>query len=85
MQIQGRKNSLKIKFVGRIFLGRQGHTRRDIPTKTLCKLPFSVVLEREWLGCPRIWVGDLGRDVPDLENFMQEDFGLSFFVPTLLQ
>ena len=26
-------------------------------TKTLCKWPFSVVLDREWPGCPGSWVG----------------------------
>ena len=44
----GRKNSLKIRFLGRIFLGHQGPSCRDIPdpgpgmsqTKTLCKAPF---------------------------------------------
>ena len=28
--------------------------------KTLCKWPFSVVLDTEWPGCPGIWVGNLG-------------------------
>ena len=27
------------------------------PTKTLCKLPFFVVSDREGPGCPPIWVG----------------------------
>ena len=31
----GRKNSLKIKFLGGIFLGHQGSTSRDIPDPTL--------------------------------------------------
>ena len=26
-------------------------------TKTLCKWPFSVVLDKEWPGYPGIWVG----------------------------
>ena len=52
---QVRKNSLNIKFLG-------GRDIRDPDvgisrTKTLCKWPFSVVLDREWLGCPGIWVG----------------------------
>ena len=51
---------------------------RDIPgisrTKTLCKWPFSVVLDREWPGCPGIWVGTSRI----WKNFMQENFGLIF-------
>ena len=54
---QVRKNSLNIKFWAGYFW--------DIPdpdvgiprTKTLCRWPFSVVLDREWPGCPGIWVG----------------------------
>ena len=41
-------------------------------TKTLCKWPFSVVLDREWPGCPGIWVGTSRI----WKNFMQENFGL---------
>ena len=52
-----------MKFLGNIFLGHQGPTRRDIPdpgpgmsrTRTLCTAAFSVVLDRE---IPN------GRDVP---------------------
>ena len=63
------KSSLKLKFLGRIFLGHQGPTRRDIPgpgpgmsrTKTLCKMPFSVVFDRD-----AIWVS-MSRD---RKNFM---------------
>ena len=29
----------------------------DVPDKTLCKAPSSVVSDGEWLGCPAIWVG----------------------------
>ena len=71
------KNSLKIRFLGRIALGHQGPTRRDIPdpgpgtsqAKTVCKVPFSVVLDREWPGCLTIWVGTSR----DQKNFMQEN------------
>ena len=57
--------SLKTKFLGRIFLGHQGPRRRDIPDpcpgtspgKSSCKVPLSVVLDRDWPGCPAIWVG----------------------------
>ena len=67
-----KKNRLKIKSLGRMLLGPQGTTRRDIPdpgpgisrTKTLCKAPFSVILNREWAGMSR----DLGRDVPGSEK-----------------
>ena len=51
---------------------------QDIPgtsrTKTLCKNPFSVVLDTEWPGCPGIWVGTSRI----WKNFMQENFGLIF-------
>ena len=43
-------------------------------TRTLCKWPFSVVLDREWPGCPGIWVG-MSRI---WTSFMQENFGLIF-------
>ena len=54
------QNSLNIKFLAGIFLGYPGPRRRDIPAKTLCKWPFSVVWDREWSGCPGIWVGTSG-------------------------
>ena len=38
-------------------------------TKTLCKVPFSVVLDRDWPGCPAIWVGTSR----DRKHFMQEN------------
>ena len=71
-----------------MFLARQGRTLRGIPrpgpgtswTETLCKVPLSVVLDREWPGCPEIWVGT-SRDQKDS---MQENFGLSF-VPSILE
>ena len=55
---------LNIKILSRIFLGHQGPTCQDVPepgpgmsrTKTLCKAPFSVILDGEWPGCPAIWV-----------------------------
>ena len=45
----------------------------EMPAK-LCKAPFSVVLEREWPGCPAIWVGTSR----DRKKFMQDNFGLIF-------
>ena len=71
---QVRKNSLNIKFLGGIFLGHPGPRRRDIPEKTLCFRPFSVVFDKEWLGCPGIWVGTSRT----WKKFMQENFGLIF-------
>ena len=58
---KNKKDSLKRKFWGRIFLA-SGPTRWNIPdpgsgmsrTKTLCKAPLFVVLDREWPGCPAI-------------------------------
>ena len=62
---------------GRIFLGHQRPTHRDIPdpdpresqTKTLRKAPFSAAVDREWPGCPAIWVGT------SQDHDMQENFG----------
>ena len=62
--------------LGRLLLGHQGPTCRDIPdpgpgmsrTKTLCKVPFAVVFDREWPGCPAIWAGT----PRDQENFIQQ-------------
>ena len=76
---QDGKSSLKLKFLGRIFLGHQGPRRPDIPdpdpgmsrTKTLCKVPFPVV-DRAWQGCPAIWVGTSR----DQKSFMHEDSAL---------
>ena len=72
-------------FLGRIFLGHQGPRRRDIRdpgpgmsrTRTLCKVLFSVVLDRKMAVMSR----NLGRDVQGLgpaylgsqKNFMQEN------------
>ena len=38
------------------------------------QVAFSVVLDREWPGCPGIWVGTSRI----WKNFMQENFGLIF-------
>ena len=77
---QDEKNSLKIKFWGRIFLQHEGPTRRDIPdpgpVKAWCKVPFSVVLDREWSGCSAIWV----TTSRELENFSKKTLGW-FSVP----
>ena len=55
----------KVKvFLFRIFVGHQGPTRHPGPgmsrTKTLCKAPLSVVLEREWPDVPRFGSGRPG-------------------------
>ena len=62
-----------------MFLGHPGSRRRDIPDKNLLQWPFSVVLDREWPGCPGIWVGTSRI----WKNFMQDNFGLSFRTLTL--
>ena len=79
------KNSLKIAFLGRIFLGHQGSRCQDIPdpgcgksrTKTLCARLLFLLFEG-MAGMSR----DLGRDVPgfgssrgELGNFTQETLG----------
>ena len=59
----------------------QGPRRQDIAdpgpgtswTKTLCKAPFPVVLDREWPGCHAIRVGtslELGAHLGQLESLM---------------
>ena len=68
----GPKTSLKIKFLGWIFLAHQGPARRDIPdpgpamsrTKTLCKAPFSVASAKGMAAMSR----DLGRDARNLNS-----------------
>ena len=69
-----RKNSLNIKFLGGIFLGHPGPRRRDIPDKNFMQVAFFCCFRQGGAGMSR----DLGRDVLDLENFMQENFGLIF-------
>ena len=71
---QVRKNSLNIKFLGGIFLGHPGPRRRDIPDKNFMQVAFFCCLDREWPGCPGIWVGTSRI----WKNFMQENFGLIF-------
>ena len=72
-----RNYSLKIKSLGRRFLGHQG---RDIPdpdpgmswTKMFARHLF-LLLDREWPGCPAI-SARMSRDQKDF--IMQENFGL---------
>ena len=45
----------------------------------LCKWPSSVVLDREWPGCPGIWVGAS----LDQKNFMQGELWADFSLPRL--
>ena len=68
------KNSLNIKFLGGIFLGHPGPRRRDIPDKNFMQVAFFCCFRQGVAGMSRV----LGRDVPDVENFMQENFGLIF-------
>ena len=59
----GKEKQSKDKVLGQDILGHQGHQgprRRISRTKTLCKWPFSVVLDTEWPGCPGISVGTSG-------------------------
>ena len=48
---------MKIEFWGRIFRDIRDPDVGISQKKTLCKWPFYVVLNREWPGCPGIWVG----------------------------
>ena len=68
---QVRKNSLNIKFLDGIFLGHPGPRRCDIPDKNFMQVAFFCCFRQGVARMSR----DLGRDVPDLENFMQETLG----------
>ena len=48
------------KVFGRDIPGTSGTQTSGHPGQNLCKWPFSVVLDREWPGCPGIWVGRPG-------------------------
>ena len=71
---QERKSSLNIKCLGGIFLGHPRPRRWDIPDRNFMQVAFFCCFRQGVAGMS--W--DLGRDVPDLENFMQEYFGLIF-------
>ena len=53
------KNSLKIEFLGRIFLGHQGPRRRDVPDKNFMQVAFFCCFRQGVAGMS--W--DLGWDV----------------------
>ena len=68
------KDSLKIKFLGRIFLAPEswdigGPRRRDIPDKHFIKVAFACCFRQGEAGMSR----DLGRDVPDFEKLYAEE------------
>ena len=65
------KSNLNIEFLGEIFLGHQGPRRQDIPDKAFMQVVFLCCFRQGVAGMSR----GLGRDVPDLENFMQENLG----------
>ena len=69
-----RENSLNIKFWAGHSWGIRDPDVGIAQTKTLCNWPFSVLLDREWPGCPAILVGTSRI----WKNFMQENFGLIF-------
>ena len=62
--IQERKSSLNIKFLGGTFLGHPGPRRRDIPDKNFMQVAFYCCFRQGVAGMSP----DLGRDVPDLEK-----------------
>ena len=56
--LSGTEKQPKHKVLGRDIPGTSGNPDAGISqTQTLCKWPFSVLLDRERQGCPRIWVG----------------------------
>ena len=67
-----RKQPINIKFLGGIFLGHRGPSRRDIPDKNFMQVALFCCFRQGVAGMSR----DLGRAGPDPENFMQENFGL---------
>ena len=74
-----RKNSLNIKFLGRIFLGSPGPRRRDIPDKNFMQVAFFCCFRQGVAGMSR----DLGRDVPDLEKLYARKLWAVFSYPIL--
>ena len=70
----GRKPSLMIKLLGRIFLGHQGPRRRDIPDKNFMQVAFFCCFRQGVAGMSR----DLGRDVPGLEKLCARELWADF-------
>ena len=59
------KKSLKIQFLGRMFLGHPGPRCRDILDKAFMRVAFFCCLDREWPGCPgfeKLYAGKLWAD-----------------------
>ena len=78
LHFQVRKNSLNIKFLGRIFLGHPAPRRRDIPDKNFMQVAFFCCFRQGVAGMSR----DLGRDVPDLEKLYARKLWADFSHPT---
>ena len=76
---QVRKNSLNIKFLGRIFVGHPGPRRRDIPDKNFMQVAFFCCFRQGVAGMSR----DLGRDVPDLEKLYARKLWADFSYPSV--
>ena len=68
----GRKKQLKDKGLGRIFLGHQGPTRRDLPDKIFMQGAFFCSFRHGMAGMSR----DLRREVPGSEKLYARNFGL---------
>ena len=75
MNLEERKSSLKIKFLGGIFLKHQGPRRRDIPDKHFLQVAFFCGFRQGVARMSR----DLGRDVPDLEKLYAKKLWIDFF------
>ena len=74
----GPKKQPKHRVFARDIPGTSGTQTSGYPGQKLyASGPFSVVLDREWPGCPGIWVGTSRI----WKNFMQENFGLLFRSP----
>ena len=80
-QMSVQKKSLKTKFLGGISLGHQGPRRRDIPDKDFVQVAFFCYFRQGSSG--RDVPGDLGRDVPDLENPYARKLWADFLFPIM--
>ena len=76
--IRSEKNSLNIKFLGRIFLGHPGPRRRDIPDKNFMQVAFFCRFRKGVAGMSR----DLGRDIPDLGKLYARELWADFSYPS---
>ena len=76
-QVRKKKRKKNIKFLGGIFLGHPGPTRRDIPDKNFMQVAFLCCFRQGVARMSR----DLGRDVPELEKLYARKLWADFSYP----